>query len=84
MGALSTNSPGWWDTPARKAAVDAFTSEADPDKRVALWQTVQKTMYDELPLLKIGNFNAVAAVSNKLEGVQPAPWPYFWNASVKP
>lgn len=84
MGALSTSSPGWWDTPARKAAVDAFTSEADPDKRVALWQTVQKTMYDELPLLKIGNFNAVAALSNKLEGVQPAPWPYFWNASVKP
>ncbi|MCO5731321.1 ABC transporter substrate-binding protein [Rhizobium sp. SSA_523] len=84
MGALSTSSPGWWDTPARKAAVDAFTSEADPDKRIALWQTVQKTMYDELPLLKIGNFNAVAAISTKLDGVEPAPWPYFWNASLNP
>lgn len=82
MGALSTGSPGWWDTPTRKAAVDAFTSEADPDKRIALWANVQKTIYAELPLLKIGDFNAVAAKSNKLDGVDPAPWPYFWNASV--
>ncbi|WP_105371166.1 ABC transporter substrate-binding protein [Neorhizobium huautlense] len=82
IGALSTSSPGWWDTPARKAAVDAFTSEADEAKRVKLWANVQKTIYDELPLIKIGDFNAVAAKSKKLEGVEPAPWPYFWNASI--
>jgi len=82
MGVLSTSSPGWWDTPARKAAVDPFTSEADPAKRVELWANVQKTIYDELPLLKIGDFNAVSAKSKKLEGVDPAPWPYFWNASI--
>ncbi|TDK32290.1 ABC transporter substrate-binding protein [Rhizobium deserti] len=83
IGSLSTSSPGWWDTPARKAAVDAFTSEVNPDKRIALWANVQKTMYDEVPYIKIGDFNAVAAKSTKLEGVDPAPWPYFWNASVK-
>ncbi|MBU1312469.1 MAG: ABC transporter substrate-binding protein [Alphaproteobacteria bacterium] len=82
IGALSTSSPGWWDTPARKAAVDPFTSEADPAKRVELWANVQKVIYDELPLIKIGDFNAVAAKSTKLEGVDPAPWPYFWNASI--
>jgi peptide/nickel transport system substrate-binding protein len=83
MGSLSTSSPGWWDTPARKTVVDAFTSESNPEKRVALWADVQKTIYDELPLIKIGDFNAVAAMSTKLEGVEPAPWPYFWNASLK-
>ncbi|MGQ8630729.1 ABC transporter substrate-binding protein, partial [Agrobacterium sp. DKPNP3] len=62
--------------------VDAFTAEVDPDKRIALWANVQKTIYAELPLLKIGDFNAVAAKSNKLDGVDAAPWPYFWNASV--
>ncbi|MGK6311560.1 ABC transporter substrate-binding protein [Neorhizobium sp. DT-125] len=83
IGSLSTSSPGWWDTPARKAAVDAFTSEVDPDKRVALWADVQKAIYADVPFMKIGDFNAVAAVSTKLEGVDPAPWPYFWNASIK-
>ncbi|MBB3659316.1 peptide/nickel transport system substrate-binding protein [Rhizobium sp. BK650] len=83
IGSLSPSSPGWWDTPARKSVVDAFTSEVDPNKRVALWADVQKTMYDEVPYMKIGDFNAVSAKSTKLEGVDPAPWPYFWNASIK-
>ncbi|MEZ2126520.1 MULTISPECIES: ABC transporter substrate-binding protein [unclassified Sinorhizobium] len=83
IGSLSTSSPGWWDTPARKAAVDAFTSEVDPDKRVALWADVQKAIYADAPFMKIGDFNALAAESTKLEGVNPAPWPYFWNASIK-
>jgi peptide/nickel transport system substrate-binding protein len=83
IGSLSTSSPGWWDTPARKAAVDAFTSEVDPKKRVALWADVQKAIYADAPFMKIGDFNAVSAKSVKLEGVDPAPWPYFWNASIK-
>jgi peptide/nickel transport system substrate-binding protein len=83
IGSLSTSSPGWWDTPARKAAVDAFTSEADPAKRAALWANVQKTIYDEVPFIKIGDFNALSAKSAKLDGVVPAPWPYFWNVTLK-
>ncbi|MBB3134519.1 peptide/nickel transport system substrate-binding protein [Rhizobium pisi] len=83
IGSLSTSSPGWWDTPARKAAVDAFTSEVDPKKRVALWADVQKAIYADAPFMKIGDFNAVSAKSVKLDGVDPAPWPYFWNASIK-
>lgn len=83
IGALSTSSPGWWDTPAQKTAVNAFNTEIDPTKRVALWANVQKVIYDEVPLIKVGDFNSLAAKSVKLEGVQPAPWPYFWNASIK-
>ncbi|NKF30838.1 ABC transporter substrate-binding protein, partial [Pseudomonas sp. BGM005] len=83
IGSLSTSSPGWWDTPARKAAVDAFTAEVDPKKRVALWANVQKAIYTDAPFMKIGDFNAVSAKSVKLVGVDPAPWPYFWNASIK-
>jgi peptide/nickel transport system substrate-binding protein len=83
IGSLSTSSPGWWDTPARKTAVDAFSSEVDPEKRVALWANVQKALYDDVAFMKIGDFNAVSAKSTKVEGVDPAPWPYFWNASIK-
>lgn len=82
-GILSESSPGWWSTPARKKAVDAFNSEPDPAKRPALWAEVQKVIYAEVPAIKIGDFNALSAKSPKLNGVVPAPWPYFWNASVK-
>ncbi|CDN49658.1 ABC transporter substrate-binding protein [Neorhizobium galegae] len=83
IGSLAPTSPGWWDTPARKTAVDAFSAESDPKKRIELWANVQKAMYDEAPFMKIGDFNAVSAISTKLQGVDPAPWPYFWNASIK-
>jgi peptide/nickel transport system substrate-binding protein len=83
IGLLAESAPGWWSTPARKQAVDAFNSESDPQKRVTLWAAVQKAIYDETPSIKIGDFNALAAQAPKLDGVTPAPWPYFWNASVK-
>jgi len=83
IGALSTSAPGNWDTPARKVAVDAFNAETDPKKRIALWADVQKVIYAEAPIIKIGDFNALSAKSPKLEHFTPAPWPYFWNVSLK-
>lgn len=82
-GILSEASPGWWTTPLRKKVVDAFNSEPDPAKRPALWAEVQKAIYAEVPAIKIGDFNALSAQAPKVKGVDPAPWPYFWNASVK-
>lgn len=82
-GILSEASPGWWTTPLRKKVVDAFNSEPDPAKRPALWAEVQKAIYAEVPAIKIGDFNALSAQSPKVKGVDPAPWPYFWNASVQ-
>jgi len=79
IGIMSTSAPGRWDTPARAAALDAFNAEADMSKRVELWADVQKVWMEEVPAIKIGNFNAVAAKAKSLSGVEPAPWPYFWN-----
>jgi len=80
MGIMSDTSPGWWATDAKHAAVEAFNAESDPAKRAELFVDVQKVIYDEVPAYKVGNFNALAAQNPALEGVTPAPWPYFWNA----
>jgi peptide/nickel transport system substrate-binding protein len=83
IGLLSESAPGWWSTPTRKKAVDAFNAETDAGKRVALWAEVQKAIYAETPSIKIGDFNALSAKSPRLQGFTPAPWPYFWNVSLK-
>lgn len=80
MGVMNDTSPGWWVSDAKHAAVEAFNAEVDPAKRVALFAEVQKVIYDEVPLFKVGNFNALAAQAPNLDGMVPAPWPYFWNA----
>lgn len=79
---LSVSAPGKWNTPARAKVMDTFNAESDPAKRAALWADVQKVVFDEVPFIKIGNFNSLSAKSKKLDGVTPAPWPYFWNVSV--
>lgn len=80
MGVLNDTSPGWWVSDAKAAALDAFNAEVDPERRVALFADVQSIIYEEVPLIKVGNFNALAAQAPNLEGVTPASWPYFWNA----
>jgi peptide/nickel transport system substrate-binding protein len=76
----SKDSPGWWDTPARNKALDAFNQEPDNAKRVKLFGAVQQAVFDEVPFIKVGDFNALAAQSKKLQGITPKPWPFFWNA----
>lgn len=80
---LGDGAPGWWDTPAKKAALAAFNAEADPAKRGALWAKVQQVVYDEVPYINVGKFNGLAARSPALEGYVPATWPFFWNTRIK-
>jgi peptide/nickel transport system substrate-binding protein len=81
-GFMADDSPGWWASARKDAAVAAFNREADPAKRVALWAEVQSAFYDEAPAFKVGDFNTLSARSAKLSGLVPAPWPYFWNTSL--
>jgi peptide/nickel transport system substrate-binding protein len=80
IGIMSDASPGWWVSDAKAKAVRALNTETDPQKRVKLWEEVQKLIYAEVPSYKVGDFNALSAKIPQLEGVVPAPWPYFWNA----
>jgi peptide/nickel transport system substrate-binding protein len=82
FGFMNSGSAGWWATPARDASINAFNAEANPTKRAALWGDVQKAIYDEVPVVRIGNFSALAAKSKRLSGASPAVWPFFWNTWV--
>lgn len=80
---LGDGAPGWWDTPAKKAALQAFNTASDPAKRGALWGKVQEVVYTEVPYVNVGKFNGLSAKSPALDNYQPATWPYFWNARIK-
>ena len=69
-----------WDTPRRAQVMDAFNQARTQEERVKRWADVQQAVYDEVPFVKVGDFNAQAARSPSLQGVKPAPWPFFWNA----
>ena len=80
---MNKSAPGWWATPARDAALAAFNAEPDPAKRAADWGSLQELIYQEVPVARIGNFNALGIRGSKLQGLQPAVWPFFWNVSLE-
>ncbi|WP_447747009.1 ABC transporter substrate-binding protein [Variovorax boronicumulans] len=80
---LGDGAPGWWDSPAKKASLSAFNTESDPAKRGALWGKVQQVVYDEVPYISVGKFNALSAKSPALDNYQPTNWPFFWNVKIK-
>jgi peptide/nickel transport system substrate-binding protein len=80
---LGDGAPGWWDnSAAKKSALAAFNQEANLAKRAALWGKVQQTVYDEVPFIEVGKFNALSVRSAKLDGYTPSTWPFFWNTGV--
>ncbi|HEY2902309.1 MAG TPA: ABC transporter substrate-binding protein [Polyangia bacterium] len=80
---LGDDAPGWWKSPAKDAALKAFNGESDLKKRGPLWGKVQAVVYDEVPYIKVANFNGLTARSKRLEGYTPMPWPSFWNTGIR-
>ncbi|MCJ8141249.1 ABC transporter substrate-binding protein [Falsirhodobacter halotolerans] len=71
-----------WANPTKDEILDRFTRETDPAKRVAIYAELQQQVYEDVGMLKVGNFNALQGKSRALSGVVPSPWPAFWNADI--
>jgi peptide/nickel transport system substrate-binding protein len=79
---MNPSYPGWWDTPGKRAALDAFATETDQAKRLAIWKQIQALFYSEVPTIKLGEWFFLYGISTKLNGYTPVPWPCFWNVSL--
>lgn len=80
---LSSTSREGWANPEKEEILKRFTHESDPEARKAIYAELQRKIYDDVGMIKIGNFSAVQGKSRALSGVTPSPWPAFWNASKK-
>ena len=74
--------PGWWDSPAKRTALNAFVTETERDKRLAAWRTLHGLFYSEAPTLKLGEFFFLYGINARLSGYTPVPWPSFWNVKA--
>ena len=59
--------------------MDAYNQARTQEERVKRWADVQQAVYDEIPFIKVGDFNAQARARRRCRA-PPAPWPFFWNA----
>ncbi|MGH6760856.1 MAG: ABC transporter substrate-binding protein [Phyllobacterium sp.] len=80
---LSKSSGGWWETPEKEKAVDAFNRAKTQEERAKIWNDIQSLIFEQAPIIKIGDFSSLSAASTRLDGFQASPWPSFWNVQFK-
>jgi len=82
FGMLDPASPGWWDSPDKRAALDRFIAAPDTPRRIAAWKQLQAVFYDEVPAVLIGVFYGLYGISTRLSGFTPFGEPFFWNTRL--
>lgn len=71
--------PGWWANAEKDALLAQFNESVALEEQVAIWEEIQKVIYEEVPAIKIGNFYGLALASPNIEGLQERYTMPFWN-----
>lgn len=73
--------PGWWESEDKEAALAPLMEETDPDARKALWDEFQALVYEEVPIVKTGDFFGLSIKRKSLQGenLPVSSFPIFWN-----
>ncbi len=80
---LNDNYPGWWQTDEKHALMEQFTGTSDLKTRQAAWEELQALIYEQLPVVKVGNnFSYDIASPDLKTSWENAPgFPHFWGAT---
>lgn len=79
---MAADYPGWWNSPEIQALRTELTSTTDPAARKATWDKIQALIYQQVPVMKVGDAYTYDIASPKLKGLN-ANGPAFWNVSTK-
>ncbi len=78
---LSPAYPGWWDTPAKRAALATLNAAADQAARTAAWNTLQGLLMTEAPTVQLGKYYGLLARQSSITGIPDLPLTPFWAAA---
>lgn len=83
INTITDTYPGWYVSDQKAKAVATYMDATTDDAKKAAWDGIQTVIYDDAPLFKVGNFNAVSGLANGVSGYEPTYWPHFWNVTPK-
>ncbi|MBV8912000.1 MAG: ABC transporter substrate-binding protein [Acetobacteraceae bacterium] len=78
---LSPGYPGWWDTPAKRTALETFNTATDDGSRSAAWGKLQDLLMQEAPTVQLGKYFGLLAHQRSVHGVPDLPITPFWAAT---
>lgn len=83
INTITDSYPGWYVSDQKAKAVSAYMDATSDDAKQKAWEGIQTVIYDDAPLYKVGNFNALSGISASISGYTPTYWPHFWNVTPK-
>jgi peptide/nickel transport system substrate-binding protein len=79
---LDSSVIGWWEDDHKDQLVTDMNSELDPVARKAIWDELQAYIWDQVPVIKYGDFFLLGVRGADVEGLVPSPFPYYWNVTA--
>jgi peptide/nickel transport system substrate-binding protein len=70
---------GWHDSPEMERLTQEWLAEADPAKADALLSDVQRSAFNTVPVVPLGQMFPNTAYRSELKDILTASAPFFWN-----
>ena len=80
---LNSRWPGWWESEKKDKLVDAILSESDPKKVYSLVEDLQRLVYEEVALVKIGEYFILHGSRRGVKGYASMLRPFFFNVWIE-
>jgi len=81
---VSPTFPGWYESRDMQAIMTLMRRHSDPKVRMDLWRRAQALLYQEVPVVKLGDAFLMHAHRPELKGYVGMPTHYFWNTWLEP
>lgn len=79
---IAPSFPGWYQSEKMSALVNQWTKTLDPAEQKRLLGEVNKTFYEEVPVIKMVNEIGLEAISDRLQGNKSWLSYRFWNVGI--
>jgi len=82
---MSSNFPGWWNTPEKQQLMSEFTAGTTQSARLATWNKLQALIYEQVPFVRFGGRDQVDAIGSNVQNYPPQIGSArgFFNVSLK-
>jgi peptide/nickel transport system substrate-binding protein len=81
---IAANWPGWWESEAKDEILDRIMTETDFEARMAVWEEFQTLYFEEVPIIRVGDFFGLSVKRSNLQGenLPLSSFPIFWNVWI--
>ena len=76
---LNCDYPGWTCIPSIVGLMDKLAQETVFKKRYEIWKEVQKTFWEEVPAIKLGDYFSLRLKQKSVKGNKNMIEPFYWN-----